>query len=240
MDFVSQAYAQTQAWSTINGSCVSDGVATIQGIGCLMANVLSVALTLLGLTGFVMIIIAAFSMLLSGGNSQAMEKSKNTLTFAIVGIILALSSFIIINLIASFTGIDIIKNLSIPNSDKDWTSPSTTTSSDDSSSTEKTRVSTPEDPCINNGGYCAENIQNGTSGLKCSLYCCNSYHLSPAGVGICGPSSVSGDPNISVKFPNGTFCTENVTADSTLPNCKTYCQNGYHAVSGGGYKCGPN
>lgn len=121
MKIIPQAYAQTKEWSEIGTGCVSDsGVATVQGIGCLLANVLSVALTVLGIVGFIMIIYAAFNMMIMGGNSQATEKSKNTITFAIIGVILALSSFIIINLISSFTGIEVIKNFSIPGSGKQW------------------------------------------------------------------------------------------------------------------------
>ena len=112
--------AQTQSWAIINPNCVQDGTATIQGIGCVLANVLSVVLTLIGIAGFVMIIYAAFIMLLSAGQSQQVEKSQKTITFAIIGIILALSSFIIINLLANFTGIGIIKSLSIPGSGKNW------------------------------------------------------------------------------------------------------------------------
>ena len=110
--------AQTKEWE--EGVCVVDGAATIQGIGCLIANVLSVALTVIGLAGFVMIIVAAFSLLFSAGKSQQVEKSKNTITFAIIGIILALSSFIIINLIATFTGVSAIRSLRIPGSQTPW------------------------------------------------------------------------------------------------------------------------
>jgi phage shock protein PspC (stress-responsive transcriptional regulator) len=117
---ISQAHAQTQKWTDISPACVNDGVATIQGIGCVLANILSVFLTVLGLAGLVMVIYAAFNLLLSGGNSQAMVKSKNTLTFAVVGIVLALSAFIIINLISNFTGIDIITNFSIPGSSTNY------------------------------------------------------------------------------------------------------------------------
>jgi len=117
---VQPVQAQTQNWESINGACVVDGVASIQGIGCLLANVLSVALSLLGLTGFVMIIYAAFNWMLSGGKSQEVEKSKNSITYAIIGIILALSSFIIINLIAEFTGISILRQFTIPGSETNW------------------------------------------------------------------------------------------------------------------------
>lgn len=130
MNLIPQAYAQAssqpQPWEAINAGCVDSEVATIQGIGCLLANVLSVTLTVLGIAGFIMIIYAAFNMMIMGGNSQATEKSKNTITFAIVGIILALSSFIIVNLISSFTGIEAIKKFAIPGSGKNWGGQNTT------------------------------------------------------------------------------------------------------------------
>ena len=120
MQIVKQAYAQTQTWTEISPGCVNGDVATIQGVGCLIANIFSVSLTVLGIVGFIMIIYAAFNMMIMGGNSQATEKSKSTITFAIVGIILALSSFIIINLISNFTGIEAIKTFAIPGSGKNW------------------------------------------------------------------------------------------------------------------------
>ena len=120
MPIVQQAYAQTQSWEAINENCVNNGVATIQGLGCALANVFSIALTLLGIAGFVMIVYAAFNMMVMGGNSQATEKSRNTITYAVVAIILALSAFIIINLISDFTGVEAIKNFFIPGSGKDW------------------------------------------------------------------------------------------------------------------------
>lgn len=115
-----QVFAQSQSWT---GVCVSEKdetVATLQGFQCLMANVLASFLTFVGLAGFVMIIVASFQWMISSGDSQKIEKSKKTLTFAIIGIILALSSFVILNLIASFTGINTILNFSIPSSDTQW------------------------------------------------------------------------------------------------------------------------
>jgi len=123
MQLIPQAYAQTSSWESINANCVNNGVATIQGLGCMLSNVLSVSLTLLGIAGFIMIVYAAFNMMLMGGNSQATEKSKNTITYAVVAIILALSAFIIINLISEFTGVEAIKNFFIPGSGKDWSGP---------------------------------------------------------------------------------------------------------------------
>ena len=89
-------------------------VATIQGIRCMLANVLSIAITGIGFAGFIMLIVGGFRYLTSGGNSKGTETAKNTITFAVIGLVVALSSYIILNLIAEFTGVKTILNFVIP------------------------------------------------------------------------------------------------------------------------------
>ncbi len=115
--------AQTKPWS---GVCVSEtdpDVATIQGLQCLLANVLSIFLTTLGLVGFVMLIVGSMRWLLSGGSSQNVDKARKTMTYALVGLVVALMSFIILRLIAQFTGVNTIMNFTIPDSSKNWGQP---------------------------------------------------------------------------------------------------------------------
>lgn len=121
--FATTAMAQPTAWT---GSCTGAGifspgsegdpgmdVATIQGLGCLIANVLSVAITMIGLLAFVMFVAASFRYLISGGNSKNVELAKGTITYAVAGIVVALSSLIILNLIYQFTGVN-VSNFVIP------------------------------------------------------------------------------------------------------------------------------
>jgi len=122
--FPNQALAQTVEWS---GVCVgqtenSNQVATIQGLECLIANVFTVFITVVGLAGFVMFVIGSFRWLLSGGNSKGTQSAKNTMTYAVIGLVVTLSAFIIINLIAEFTGVNAIKSFQIPTSDVVWES----------------------------------------------------------------------------------------------------------------------
>lgn len=112
--------AQTSEWSGICVYVEDEEVATLQGLQCLLANVLSVALTVIGIAGFIMLVVGSMKWLLSGGNAQHVEKAKNTMTYAVVGLIVALSAFIILNLIAEFTGIKSILNFTIPDSSKMW------------------------------------------------------------------------------------------------------------------------
>jgi hypothetical protein len=116
----SPATAQTQPWS---GVCVSEkdpSVATIQGLQCLLANVLASFLTLVGIAAFLMMVVSAFRILLSAGNTQSMEKAQKSISYAVIGLVVALSAFIILNLLAQFTGVETILKFSIPSSDTQW------------------------------------------------------------------------------------------------------------------------
>jgi hypothetical protein len=100
-----------QAWA--QGTCTDgyDGitdVATIQGLECLVGNILATVITIIGIAAFVMFLIGSFSWLTAGNNSKGIEKAKSSITYAIIGIIVALASFIILQFITSFTGVDSI------------------------------------------------------------------------------------------------------------------------------------
>ena len=104
-----------QPWA--EGVCTSDGVATIQGLQCLLGNVFSIFIPLLGMIIFIMLIIGSFRYMLSGSNSKGKEVARSTVTYAIIGLIVALSSYFILNFVAQFTGIDLILKFQIPSPD---------------------------------------------------------------------------------------------------------------------------
>jgi len=111
---VSPAIAQTSVWT---GTCVggtSNDVATIQGLECMIANIFTVIITLIGLAAFLMFIIGSVRWLMSGGSTDGTKKAKDTLTYAVIGIVISLSAFIVLNLVAGFTGVNEIKEFIIP------------------------------------------------------------------------------------------------------------------------------
>jgi hypothetical protein len=103
---------QTTPLEEGNGYVIDD-VLTIKGVEGIVANILAIAITGIGFAGFVMMIVGAFQFLLAGSNSKGMENGRNTITFAIIGLIVALSSWIILNFIATFTGVETIKVFNI-------------------------------------------------------------------------------------------------------------------------------
>jgi len=112
----SPVFAQQDAFkSGIPGICTGKNygtpamdartVPTIQGFECLLTNFLSAAITLLGIVAFVMFLIGGFRYLTAGANAKGTEAGKNSITFAILGIVLALASFLILNILSNVTGV---------------------------------------------------------------------------------------------------------------------------------------
>ena len=54
-----------------------------------------------------MLLLGSFQYLTSQGQPKAMEGAQKTISYAIFGLILSLSAWIIINVLSGFTGIDL-------------------------------------------------------------------------------------------------------------------------------------
>lgn len=104
--FSRPALAQsTTAWS---GRCVQHGdVATIQGFECLFANILQVIVTIAGLAFFFMFISGGFKYLTSNGDEKKLAAASSTLTMAIIGLVGVIASWLIMNFIQKFTGVNV-------------------------------------------------------------------------------------------------------------------------------------
>lgn len=98
-------------WETVIPGCIDPqtGVPTIKCLEAVFANVLSVVATLAGIALFVMLTIGALRYLTSGGDPKATEAARKTMTSAILGITLIVGSYLILRLISSFTGLDLLK-----------------------------------------------------------------------------------------------------------------------------------
>lgn len=81
-----------------------NGIVPISSLETLFSNVLSVAAAFGGILLFIIIMVAGFKFVTSGGNPKAVESAKNTLTYAIIGAVLLASAYLIILLIQQFTG----------------------------------------------------------------------------------------------------------------------------------------
>lgn len=103
----------TTPWSGVCIDNTNPDVATIQGIECLVRNVLNIAVTAVGIAAFVMFLVGSFLYLTSGGNPKGTEAGQKTITFAIIGVVVSLTGFIALNFITTFTGVESIKTFTL-------------------------------------------------------------------------------------------------------------------------------
>lgn len=82
-------------------------VATIQGFECIFINILNIATSLAGLAVFIMLLVGGFKYLTSGGDPKASQSARNTLTYAIAGLVLVIAAWFILKFIAEFTGVEV-------------------------------------------------------------------------------------------------------------------------------------
>lgn len=103
-------------WSQDHCVDTSQGfeVATIQGLECVFSNVVSVVVSLAGLAVFIVLLVGGLKYLTSGGDPKAQEQAKNTMTYAVFGLVLIVAAYLILNFISTFTGIPGLLNFTIP------------------------------------------------------------------------------------------------------------------------------
>lgn len=91
-------------WKDIIPGCVENGTAKLSCIPAVFQNIVTAALVFAGVVALFMIVFAGIKFITSGGDPKQVEGARHTLTWAVIGLILILLSFFIINLIANITG----------------------------------------------------------------------------------------------------------------------------------------
>ena len=89
--------------------CLEKGVATLNCIPIVFSNILNWALAFAGVAALFLIILSGIKFITSGGDPKQVEGARKTLTYAIIGLLIILFSFFIINIISYVTGVNCIK-----------------------------------------------------------------------------------------------------------------------------------
>jgi len=192
-------------------SCFVSGIVTFDCIGPLLQTAVSWIFTFAGIIAFLFIIYAGIRFITSGGDAKQVESARKILTYAIIGLLIILSAFFIINIIADFTGVTCIKMFGFNSC---------------GSATDTGGGTSVNDHC-NAGSYCvARNVCNSTNDLQTDSGTC--YYSNQ----VCCKDRVN-TPTIgcpSDTYPGGTcssaICTYGEYAESTtgFANCSVpYC-----------------
>lgn len=95
-------------WNNIVSGCVENGVAKLTCLPAVFKNVITAIFIFVGAVAVILVIIAGFKFIFSGGDAKQVEGARNTLTYAVIGLVIVLLSFFIINIIGALTGAECI------------------------------------------------------------------------------------------------------------------------------------
>lgn len=106
--FVHQPDAYAQVSGVENGANAARGAdqpGNLFGGTGIFTKITNIMLFIIGALSVIMLIIGGLRYVVSGGNSSAVTAAKNTILYAIVGIVVALLAYAIINFVlGTFTG----------------------------------------------------------------------------------------------------------------------------------------
>ena len=84
---------------TVDGTCEADGAP--DRVNDLVATVINIFSWVVGVVAVIMIIVGGFQYITSGGDSGKVTNAKNTILFAIVGLVIVALAQIIVNFVLS-------------------------------------------------------------------------------------------------------------------------------------------
>lgn len=97
-------------WNNLVPNCVNkQGIATLNCLPAVFKNIISAAFVFAGITALAFIIWSGLKYVISKGDPKKIEAARETLTYAIIGLVVILFSIFILNIISFATGVKCIK-----------------------------------------------------------------------------------------------------------------------------------
>jgi hypothetical protein len=93
----------------VTGDTGTGDVATIGSLVSVFKNIVGAVVVFVGVVLFVMLVIGGFNFLFSGGDPKQVQKAQGTISAAIIGLVVVVSAYVILNLVFKFTGVDVTK-----------------------------------------------------------------------------------------------------------------------------------
>lgn len=83
------------------------GPATFADLEKYIIGFLGTFTTLVTVVVFVMLLFGGFKYLVAGGDPKAIEGARNTITYAIIGLVVMIAAWIVLRFIQQFTGVNV-------------------------------------------------------------------------------------------------------------------------------------
>lgn len=73
----------------------------------ILENIIKLLAPAAGIAFFIMLLVGGFQFVTSGGDPKAAGQARTTLTYAVIGIVLVVASWLILTVIKTFTGVNV-------------------------------------------------------------------------------------------------------------------------------------
>jgi hypothetical protein len=98
-------------WFQIWNNCLQGGgnkVATLDCVPIVFSNLLSALLSFAATAAIILFLLGSFKFMRAGGDQKKLEGAKHTFSYAIIGFVIIVASFLIIKIISTVTGVECI------------------------------------------------------------------------------------------------------------------------------------
>ena len=92
-----------KSWDETVKGCLQGDVATLSCVPVIFLNLISALLMFAGLTALAMFLMGGFKLMNSKGDAKKIEGAQKNFTYGIIGLLIVLFSFVIINIISQVT-----------------------------------------------------------------------------------------------------------------------------------------
>jgi len=92
------AFAATTT-ETINSGITATGQSDDTSLATIIRNIINALLWFIGIIGVIMLIVGGIRYILSAGNSAQVTAAKNTILYALIGIVIAVLALVIVNFV---------------------------------------------------------------------------------------------------------------------------------------------
>jgi type III secretory pathway component EscT len=99
--------------STVHATNFGAEPAMFPHLEIIFTNILNLIIPIVGIAVFIMLLVGGFGFLTSGASPEKSAKAKQTITWAVIGLIVILAIWFVLRLIEEFTGVT-ISNFEIP------------------------------------------------------------------------------------------------------------------------------
>lgn len=93
------------------------GTTNVPSLGCLanvIKNIIGLAFLFVGAVAIIILLYGSILFIISRGDPKGLEKARKTMTYALIGVVLVLSAFILLNVIATMFGTpNLLQNFSL-------------------------------------------------------------------------------------------------------------------------------